>query len=96
MKNNKQDINGIDELLIKEWKITRKVSRYKVEHFFGKLKKGFKCFIIINDKTLKNYYSFTHIDTSFILLGLGLWKIIYKIISNNLILRKYLKLNYLK
>ena len=29
------------------------VSHYKVEHFFGKLKKCFKCLIIINDKTLK-------------------------------------------
>ena len=69
MKNNKQDINGIDKLLLKKWKITRRVSRYKVEHFFGKLKKCFKCFIIINDKTLKNYYS--HIDTSFILLSIS-------------------------
>ena len=34
MKNNKQGINDIDELLLKE--------RYKVEHFFNKLKKYFK------------------------------------------------------
>jgi len=39
MKNNKQDINGIDELLLKDLKIPQRVSRYKVEHFFGKLKK---------------------------------------------------------
>jgi len=31
MKNNKQDINSIDEILLKD--------RYKVEHFFGNLKK---------------------------------------------------------
>ena len=64
MKHNKQDINSIDELLLKD--------RYKVEHFFGKLKKCFKRLIIINDKTLKNYYGFTHIAASFILLSLSL------------------------
>ena len=64
MKNNKQDINSIDEILLKD--------RYKVEHFFGKLKKGFKRLIFINDKKLKNYYGFTHIAVSFILLSLSL------------------------
>jgi len=44
----------------------------EVEHFFGKLKKCFKRLIIINDKTLKNYYGFTHIADSFILLSLSL------------------------
>ena len=33
MKNNKQDINDIDELLLK----IQMVSRYKVEHCFNKL-----------------------------------------------------------
>ena len=31
-----------------------------------------KRLIIINDKTLKNYYSFTHIAASFILLSFSL------------------------
>ena len=53
MKNNKQNINSIDEILLKyltQWKhegkpkwktrrTTRMASRYKVKHFFGKLKK---------------------------------------------------------
>ena len=90
MKNNKQDINSIDEILLKDWKITRRASRYKVEHFFGKLKKSFKRLIIINDKTLKNYYGFTHIAASFILLGLSLWKIIYKNIWNIKILNIFI------
>ena len=33
MKNNKQDINDIDELLLKTRIKTRRASRYKVEHF---------------------------------------------------------------
>jgi hypothetical protein len=41
MKNNKQDINDIDEFLLKDWK-NRRASRYKVEHLFNKLKKSFK------------------------------------------------------
>jgi len=60
MKNNKQDINGIDELLLKDLKITRIASRYKVEHFFNKFKNVLNrsFIIIINDNTIKNYYGF--------------------------------------
>ena len=64
MKNNKQGINDIDELLLKD--------RYKVEHFFNKLKKCFKRIIIINDKTIKNYYCFTRIAAASILVNLSL------------------------
>ena len=71
--------------------ITRRASLYKIEHFFGKLKKGFKRLIINTDKILKNYYRFTYIAAYFILLSLSLWKIIYK---NNLILNIFLNFKY--
>jgi len=57
---NQKNISNNDKLLLKE--------RYKVEHFFSLLKRGFKRISIINDKILENYNSFLNIAISLISL----------------------------
>ncbi len=56
--NSKKEINN--NILLKE--------RYKVEHFFSLLKRGYKRISIINDKTLINYNNFLNIAISLISL----------------------------
>ena len=60
--NSKQNniISDNNKILLKE--------RYKVENFFSLLKRGYKRIIIINDKTLSNYYGFLNIAITLITL----------------------------
>ena len=53
MKNNKQDINDIDELLLKD--------RYKIEHIFAKIKSN-NHLMIRTEKSIINYLSFIYIS----------------------------------
>ena len=54
--------------IINNYKRSLLNERYKVEHFFSLLKKGYKRISIINDKILSNYNSFLHIAISLISL----------------------------
>ena len=58
--NSKKEISNNDKLLLRE--------RFKVEHFFSLLKRGYKRISIINDKTLLSYTSFLNIAISLISL----------------------------
>ena len=57
---NKTELNYIQQLK----------SRYKVEHFFSLLKRGYKRISTINDKTYISYFNFLNIATSIITLNI--------------------------
>ena len=57
---NKHTISDTDKLLLKE--------RYKVEHFFSLLKRGYKRISIINDKLLNIYNNFLSIASTLIII----------------------------